>query len=125
MASSRPTSRPVTPSAGLSSSVPAPQDPAHLSRGYGGTSHLHVDTNDFATTPANPTDSSPLSQSLQRHPSDRLGRFGEDFDARTRGSSVVGHGDQVPERSASRASRASTLHQGAAPARSGTLKKKS
>lgn len=102
-------------------SVPAPHEPAHLSRGYGGASHLNVDSNDFATTPANPTDSSPLHQSLHTHDSQRRGRFEENFDARTRGESVL-MDDELPQRSASRAS---TLNQGAAPSRGGTLKKKS
>ncbi|KAF2868911.1 hypothetical protein BDV95DRAFT_499078 [Massariosphaeria phaeospora] len=110
------TPRAHTPSA-MYNSVPTPRDPAHLSRGYGTASQLEADTDDFATTPANPTDASPLSQSLQ---SQRRGRFEEDFDARTRGPSVLDDGD-LPQRSASRAS---TLNQGAAPSRSGTLKKK-
>ncbi|KAF2176418.1 hypothetical protein K469DRAFT_743020 [Zopfia rhizophila CBS 207.26] len=112
------TPRPQTPPA-LYNSVPTPHDPSHLSRGYGNSSNLDVDANDFATTPANPIESSPLSQSLQQP--QRLGRFEENFDARTRGSSVLNDGD-FPQRSASRAS---TLNQGAAPSRSGTLKKKS
>lgn len=101
--------------------MPTPHDPAHLNRGYGASSQLDVETNDFSTTPANPIETSPLSQSLQRQQSQRLGRFEEDFDAPTRGPSVLGDHD-VPQRSASRAS---TLNQGAAPSRSGTLKKKS
>ncbi|KAF2466737.1 uncharacterized protein BDR25DRAFT_74476 [Lindgomyces ingoldianus] len=114
------TQRPQTPQL-LYNSVPQPNDPSHLSRGYGGDTHLDVDANDFATTPANPPDSSPLSQSLQPQQHQRLGRFEEEFDARTRGSSILMDGD-LPQRSASRAS---TLNQGAAPSRSGTLKKKS
>lgn len=114
------TQRPQTPSAAYHN-VPTPHDAAHLSRGYGASSQLDVDANDFATTPGHPVDASPLSQSLQPQQSQRLGRFEENFDARTRGSSVLGDGD-VPQRSASRAS---TLNQGAAPSRSGTLKKKS
>lgn len=113
------TSRPHTPSA-LYNPVPAPHEPAHLSRGYGGASHLDVDVNDFSNTPANPTDLSPLNQSLHTHDSQRRGRFEENFDARTRGESVLM--DDIPQRSASRSS---TLNQGAAPSRSGTLKKKS
>ncbi|PSN62550.1 hypothetical protein BS50DRAFT_577456 [Corynespora cassiicola Philippines] len=113
------TARPHTPSAAYSS-VPGPSDPAHLSRGYGASSHLNVDANDFATGTTNPLDSSPLSQSMPL-PTERLGRFEENFDARTRGSSVLGDLD-MPQRSSSRAS---TLNQGAAPSRSGTLKKKS
>jgi hypothetical protein len=96
--------------------VPTPVDPAHLSRGYGGASHLNTEATDFAPAPA-PAPANPADA--------RLGRFEENFDARTRGSSVLGdgHGDvEVPERSASRAS---TLNQGAAPSRSGTLKKRS
>lgn len=127
------TPRPVTPSAGH---IPTPHDPSHLSRGYGESAGLSTAATDFATTPAHPADASPLSQSLQRHESTRMGRFEENFDARTRGSSVLGDGDgdgdgygdggdgdgHVPQRSASRAS---TLNQGAAPSRSGTLKKRS
>ncbi|KAF2641326.1 hypothetical protein P280DRAFT_398625 [Massarina eburnea CBS 473.64] len=109
-------SRPMTPAAYGSvptpapAPVPAPNDPAHLSRGYG------VDADDFAT----PMASSPLAQSLPTLHGDRRGRFEETFDAQTRGSSLVG-GDQRLERSASRAS---TLNQGAAPSRNGTLKKR-
>ncbi|KAF2630033.1 hypothetical protein BU25DRAFT_335913 [Macroventuria anomochaeta] len=91
--------------------VPSIDDPSHLSRGYGDSSHLNVGANDFATSGGQ---------------QERLGRFEEDFDARTRGSSVIDGGD-VPQRSASRASstlRDSTLNQGSAPSRSGTLKKK-
>jgi hypothetical protein len=82
------------------------------------SSHLNMEATDFG---AKPTDPSPLSQSLQPQHSQRLGRFEEDFDARTRGSSVLGDGE-LPQRSTSRAS---TLNQGAAPSRSGTLKKRS
>ncbi|KAF2267681.1 hypothetical protein CC78DRAFT_530757 [Lojkania enalia] len=114
------TQRPVTPSAQYHS-VPTPGDPTHLSRGYGPSSHLNVDTNDFGTTPANPPDSSPLARSLSQQHSQRIGKFEENFDARTRGPSVLEDGG-LPQRSASRAS---TLNQGAAPSRSGTLKKKS
>lgn len=86
--------------------VPDIDDPSHLSRGYGGTSQLDVGVADFANTPASAHN-------------ERLGRFEEDFDARTRGSSVL-DGD-LPLRSSSRAS---TLNQGATPSRTGTLKKK-
>jgi hypothetical protein len=109
--------RPQTPSAAYNS-VPAPHDAAQLSKGYG-RSHLDVDAQDFANTPANPQDGSPLGQSLTQ--SQRLGRFNEDFGANTRGTSILADGD-LPQRSTSRAS---TLNQGAAPSRSGTLKKKS
>ncbi|KAF2737908.1 hypothetical protein EJ04DRAFT_460178 [Polyplosphaeria fusca] len=101
------TQRPHTPSNQFNA-VPTPTDPTHLSRGYGPSSHLQADANEFGATPANP------------HEPQRLGRFEENFDARTRGSSVLMDGD-VPQRSASRAS---TLNQGATPSRSGTLKKK-
>ncbi|KAF1843656.1 PH domain-containing protein [Cucurbitaria berberidis CBS 394.84] len=102
------TQRSDTPS-GSYNPVPDIHDPSHLSRGYGNSSHLDVGVTDFANTPA------------EAH-TERRGRFEEEFDARTRGSSVL-DGD-VPQRSASRASRASTLNQGSTPARSGTLKKK-
>lgn len=91
--------------------VPSIDDPSHLSRGYGDSGHLNVGVNDFATSGGQP---------------ERLGRFEEDFDARTRGSSVI-DGGELPQRSASRASstlRDSTLNQGSTPSRSGTLKKK-
>ncbi|OCL05158.1 PH domain protein [Glonium stellatum] len=114
--------RPQTPSQGLHNSVPTPNDPTHLSRGYGASannaSHLNVENNDFASTPGNPIDPSPLSQSLQPHP--RVGKFDENFDASQRGSSILLDGN-MPHRSASTAS---TLNQGATPSRGGTLKKK-
>ncbi|KAJ4984068.1 PH domain-containing protein [Stagonosporopsis vannaccii] len=91
--------------------IPSVDDPSHLSRGYGDSSHLNVGVNDFATSSGS---------------HERRGRFEEDFDARTRGSSVIDGGD-VPQRSASRASstlREPTLNQGSTPSRSGTLKKK-
>jgi len=100
--------RPVTPSASYQP-VPHVDDPNHLNRGYGNSSHVDVGVNDFAG-------SSPAAASYDRS---RLGRFEEDFDARTRGSSVL-DGD-VHQRSSSRSS---TLNQGATPSRSGTLKKK-
>ncbi|KNG52701.1 ph domain-containing protein [Stemphylium lycopersici] len=100
--------RPVTPSASYQP-VPHVDDPNHLSRGYGNSSHVHVGATDFAG-------SSPAPASYDRS---RLGRFEEDFDARTRGSSVL-DGD-VHQRSSSRSS---ALNQGATPSRSGTLKKK-
>ncbi|KZM22678.1 hypothetical protein ST47_g6240 [Ascochyta rabiei] len=94
--------------------VPSIDDPSHIARGYGDSSQLNVGVSDFATSGG-------------QHA--RPGRFEEDFDARTRGSSVI-DGGHVPQRSASRGSRASstlrdsTLSQGATPSRSGTLKKK-
>jgi hypothetical protein len=112
--------RPHTPSQGLYDNVPTPSNPTHLDRGYGAapsnSSHINVDQNDFATTPGNPGVASPLAQSLQPQRS----RFEEDFHASQRGSSVLLDGD-LPKRTPSTAS---TLNQGAAPARSGTLKKK-
>ncbi|KAJ4348497.1 phosphatidylinositol 4,5-bisphosphate-binding protein [Didymosphaeria variabile] len=118
--------RPITPSGGYNG-IPTPSDPTHLSRGYGANSHLGVDGNDFATTPSAPVESSPLSQSLNPHDSERLGRFNENFDAQTRGSSVIGDGEHLPARSASRASTLGHGASGAAsgtPSRSGTLKKR-
>lgn len=107
--------RPITPLASYNNPVPSIDDPSHLSRGYGGGSHLDVGVNDFANDQygsSNPHE-------------ERRGRFEETFDARTRGSSVLEGDRDVPQRSASRASRASsTLNQGSAPSRSGTLKKK-
>jgi hypothetical protein len=92
--------------------VPGIDDPSHLNRGYG-SSQLNVGVNDFAN-----------GQYGTSAPEERRGRFEESFDARTRGSSVL-DGD-IPQRSASRASRGSTtLNQGSTPSRSGTLKKKS
>lgn len=102
MATSRPTSY---------HPVPEIDNPSHLNRGYGNSSQLDVGVNDFAQTPA--------------APNERLGRFEEDFDARTRGSSVL-DGD-LPQRSSSRAStlnQTTALNQGTTPSRSGTLKKK-
>lgn len=105
--------------------IPTPSDPVHLSRGYGASSHLDVDGvegNHFANTHSNPIDSSPLARSLEpTSGSQRRGRFEESFDAQTRGLSILMDED-LPQRSASRAS---TLNQGTAPSRSGTLKKKS
>jgi len=96
--------------------VPHVDDPSHLSKGYGSSSQLNVGVNDYANT-----------QYGSSAPEERRGRFEESFDARTRGSSVLdGDTPAIPQRSASRASRASTtLNQGSTPSRSGTLKKKS
>jgi hypothetical protein len=102
--------------------IPTPHDPAHLSRGYGANETDGIAGNDFASTPANPLDPSPLSQSLQPNSaSQRRGRFEETFDAQTRGTSIL-MDEETLQRSSSRAS---TLNQGAAPSRSGTLKKRS
>ncbi|XP_014555557.1 hypothetical protein COCVIDRAFT_38760 [Bipolaris victoriae FI3] len=93
--------RPVTPSASYQA-VPQVDDPAYLSRGYG------TGTNDFASSPP-----------ATHYDRSRLGRFEEDFDAPTRGTSVI-DGDMHPRSS----SRSSTLNQGLTPSRGGTLKKK-
>jgi len=85
---------------------PPIEDPSHLNRGYGRSAQPDVGVSDFANT-------SGVAQP------DRLGRFEEDFDARTRGPSVLD--DDLHQRSSSRAS---TLNQGTTPSRSGTLKKK-
>jgi len=104
--------RPITPSASYNNPVPGIDDPSHLSRGYGSSSALNVGVNDFANDH--------YGSSV---PDERRGRFEETFDAPTRGGSVL-DGD-IPQRSASRASRGSTtLNQGSTPSRSGTLKKK-
>ena len=114
--------RPQTPSQGLYNSVPTPNNPTYINRGYGASannlSHLNVESNDFASTPGNPIDPSPLSQSLQPRP--RIGKFDESFDASQREPSILLDGD-IPHRFVSTAS---TLNQGAAPSRGGTLKKK-
>lgn len=97
------------------SSVPAPGQ-AHLERGYGTPANRDSAymsgggpaASDFAS---NPTDSSPLSQSLPNR-----GRTGEDYD-HTRDSTLI---DGDMQRSTSNAS---TLAQGT-PSRGGTLKKK-
>ncbi|KAH7393841.1 hypothetical protein DE146DRAFT_616455 [Phaeosphaeria sp. MPI-PUGE-AT-0046c] len=103
--------RPVTPGASYNP-VPGVDDPSHLSRGYGSSSALNVGVNDFAD-----------DRYGSSMPDERRGRFEEEFDAPTRGHSVL-DGD-LPQRSASRASRGSTtLNQGSTPSRSGTLKKK-
>ncbi|KAF1934806.1 hypothetical protein EJ02DRAFT_460904 [Clathrospora elynae] len=86
--------------------VPDIDNPSHINKGYGNSSELDVGVTDLAGG-AQPDRS-------------RRGRFEEDFDARTRGSSVLEAGDG-PQRSSSRAS---TLNQGTTPSRSGTLKKK-
>ncbi|EAT80448.2 hypothetical protein SNOG_12036 [Parastagonospora nodorum SN15] len=102
--------RPVTPSASYNP-VPDIDDPSQLSRGYGSSSALNVGVNDFA------------NDHYGSAPAERRGRFEESFDASTRGHSIL-DGD-LPQRSASRASRGSTtLNQGSTPSRSGTLKKK-
>ena len=101
------------------SSVPRPSQ-ALQDRGYGASStqRSHLGPSDAAAdlgaTPGNPTDSSPLSQSVSQQ---NTGRFNEEWDASQRGSSVV---DGGMHRSNSLVSQGDTL----APSRSGTLKKK-
>ncbi|KAF2459499.1 hypothetical protein BDY21DRAFT_408994 [Lineolata rhizophorae] len=106
-------------------SVPPP-NPAQVNRGYGMSSAPDGQPSgtDFADTPGNPIDSSPLSQSLQQpNAMAHHGRFEEDFDASQRGSSLVADGDAAGlQRSASRAS--ATSLGGATPKRSNTLTKK-
>jgi hypothetical protein len=114
--------RPQTPLQGLYNSVPTPNYPTHLNRGYrasaSNVSYLNVESNDFASTLGNPIDPSPLSQSLQPHP--RIGKFDENFDASQQESPILLGGD-ISHRFASTAS---TLNHGAMPSRGGTLKKK-
>ncbi|KAF2835785.1 hypothetical protein M501DRAFT_980957 [Patellaria atrata CBS 101060] len=96
--------------------IPTPNEP-HLSRGYGNLGNGDLDTGDtgvadFANTPGNPSEASPLA-----HSTPRVGKFDEDFEATQRGSSVLGHDDLV-HRSTSNATPIIT------PSRSGTLKKR-
>ncbi|TVY91220.1 Phosphatidylinositol 4,5-bisphosphate-binding protein [Lachnellula willkommii] len=91
------------------SSIPAPSQ-AQLDRGYGPASTA----TDFGSTPANPIESSPFSQSAAHQ---NGGRFNEDFDASQRGSSII---DDPVQRSNSVLSQGDTL----IPSRGGTLKKK-
>lgn len=98
--------------------VPAPSS-AHLEKGYGASSipRSHLATSaaaDFGSTPGNPSDSSPLSQSVAQQ---NFGRFNEEWDASQRGSSII---DGTMERSTSVMSQGDTL----IPSRGGTLKKK-
>lgn len=97
------------------SSVP----PALLEKGYGANSvprsqvaPLSTAT-DFGSAPGNPSDLSPLSQTVQQH----YGRFNEEWDASRRGSSIL---DGTLQRSNSAMSQGETL----TPSRGGTLKKK-
>ena len=101
------------------SAVPPPSQ-AHLDRGYGASSaprsYLAASSaaTDFGSTPGNPTDSSPLSQSVAQQ---NYGRFNEEWDASQRGSSII---DGQMQRSNSVMSQGDTL----IPSRGGTLKKK-
>lgn len=103
------------------SAVPLPSQDQH-DRGYGTsgvprTQHLTSTsaTTDFGSLPANPAESSPLSQSAAVH--QNHGRFNEEWDANPRGSSIV---DGAMQRSNSVMSQGETL----IPSRGGTLKKK-
>ena len=93
--------------------------PALLEKGYGASSvprsrvvPLSTAT-DFRSASGNPSDLSPLSQTVQQH----YGRFNEEWDASQRGSSIL---DGTIQRSNSAMSQGETL----TPSRGGTLKKK-
>jgi hypothetical protein len=92
---------------------------ALLEKGYGASSALRSQVatlstaTDFGSAPGNPSDTSPLSQTVQQH----YGRFNEEWDASRRGSSIL---DGTLQRSNSAMSQGETL----APSRGGTLKKK-
>jgi hypothetical protein len=100
------------------STVPPPSL-QHLERGYGASSTRSnllpaIAATDFGSgsTPGNPIDTSPLSQSAAHN-----GRFNEEWDASQRGSSII---DGPMQRSNSVMSQGDTL----IPSRGGTLKKK-
>jgi hypothetical protein len=103
-----------------SNSTGPPPSQVHLDRGYGANStprsHLAVSSaaTDFGSTPGNPTDSSPLSQSVAQQ---NYGRFNEEWDASQRASSII---DGPMQRTNS------VMPQGEAliPSRGGTLRKK-
>ncbi len=99
--------------------VPPPSQ-SHLDRGYGAASTARPNfapnsvATDFAATPSNPQELSPLSQSAAQQ---NLGKFSEEWEARQRGSSII---DGPMQRSNSAMSQGDTL----IPSRGGTLKKK-
>jgi hypothetical protein len=99
--------------------IPHPTQ-SHLDRGYGTSSTPQSNfpsssaTADFASASGNPTDSSPLSQSVQHS---NYGKFNEEWEASQRGSSII---DGPMQRSNSVMSQGDTL----TPSRGGTLKKK-
>ena len=101
------------------SAVPPPSQ-SHLERGYGASSNSRsylipaTAAADFGSTPGNPVESSPLSQSV---PPQNYGMFNEEWDASQRGSSII---DGPMQRSNSVMSQGETL----IPSRGGTLKKK-
>lgn len=108
----------------LDTPVPPPTS-QHLDRGYGTNS---VPQSSYLTTsgggldphaaaPGNPTDSSPLSQSLNQQ---NYGRFNEEWDASRRGSSILdGPGPHSNSSSAQAPNDPIPF-----PSRGGTLKKK-
>jgi len=99
-------------------SVPGPSD-SHMGRGYGGSG-----VNDFAQGNPSAVNPSPLAQSQTNYQS---GQFHEDFNAGTRGSSVVDEPvNGGRNRSASTASTAVAQGQIAqgTPSRNNTLRKK-
>jgi len=101
------------------SNIPPPSL-QHVERGYGASTTPRANllpataATDFGSgsAPGNPTDTSPLSQSLAHN-----GRFNEEWDASQRGSSII---DGPIQRSNSVMSQGDTL----IPSRGGTLKKK-
>lgn len=111
-------------------SVPAP-DAAHQSRGYGDSTGLSAPdsgANDFASTPAHPVDSSPLSQSLHQNTLGG-GMYGDLDDMANRpGSSVMDLERAGLQRTASTASSSAGVGSGGAVggglSRGNTLQKK-
>lgn len=96
-------------------SVPPPND-SYSTRGYGNSG-----VSDFAQGNPSATVTSPLAQSLGGQ-----GQFHENFDAGTRGSSIVGEPQNgALNRSSSTASTAVAQGQTGLPSRNNTLKKKS
>jgi hypothetical protein len=100
------------------STIPPPSQ-QQLERGYGASSTPRSNlvpasvVTDFGSTPGQPVEASPLSQSAAQ----QNGRFNEEWDASQRGSSII---DGPMQRSNSAMSQGDTL----IPSRGGTLKKK-
>lgn len=116
-------SRPETPSHDPYGSTARSSALGPQGGGYGNMGGLSS-ANDFAKgASGNPTESSPLSQSLQQQ-GGGLGKFSEDFDASVRGSSVLEDSTPKLQRSASTKSTSSTLNQSGTLSRGNTLKKK-
>lgn len=112
---------------GTHAHTPLPDNPEHLSRGYGAGASSEsymmtggIDARDHADATGNVIDSSPLSQTIS-HPR-RETNFNEEFDLPTRGGSIVDGG--TLSRANSTRSQATTAVQ-TTPSRGGTLKKKS